>query len=376
MTVADLAISSTAPTKLTGQGAKPYLFSPFVDFMLLGGASLIVLPLVHFLPYHLRPALAVFVFQLAFFVNYPHLLGSYQVFYRDFFSQAFNPATKQSLRWRYIFAGIIVPLLLAGFFTMAMMQPTPRILGLGGNLLILLVGWHYAKQGYGILIVDSVLKRRFFSKLEKRILLYNTHACWILFWVFSNWFVNFHLRQYRGISYFAFLVPEICLWIAGGAACITTLASLIVLGRRLAIDRHSLPINGVTAYLVTLYVWLSGLFDPTMLLVVPALHAIQYHVVVGRYEINRASSKTNSAWGHYTSVVGFFGLAVLLSFLAFKWAPMDIGRTVNYSRLIFGGTAFFFIFGIFINIHHFFMDNVVWRGDNPGTAAHLFGTKK
>lgn len=33
---------------------------------------------------------------------------------------------------------------------------------------------------------------------------------------------------------------------------------------------------------------------------------------------------------------------------------------------------FLFVFWIFINVHHYFLDNVIWRAENPETRQHLF----
>jgi len=33
------------------------------------------------------------------------------------------------------------------------------------------------------------------------------------------------------------------------------------------------------------------------------------------------------------------------------------------------------VFWTFINVHHYVIDNVIWRADNPETRAHLFGPK-
>ena len=44
------------------------------------------------------------------------------------------------------------------------------------------VGWHYVKQGYGILIVDSVQKRLMFSGRAKILLRANGYACWMVAW--------------------------------------------------------------------------------------------------------------------------------------------------------------------------------------------------
>jgi hypothetical protein len=31
-----------------------------------------------------------------------------------------------------------------------------------------------------------------------------------------------------------------------------------------------------------------------------------------------------------------------------------------------------FLFYIFINVHHYFLDNVMWRRGNPDVQKHLF----
>jgi hypothetical protein len=31
------------------------------------------------------------------------------------------------------------------------------------------------------------------------------------------------------------------------------------------------------------------------------------------------------------------------------------------------------MFWIFINVHHYFLDNVMWRRENPDTGKYLFG---
>ena len=48
-------------------------------------------------------------------------------------------------------------------FSISIVAADARLLGYGGNLMALSVGWHYVKQGYGMLMVDAVLKRRFFD---------------------------------------------------------------------------------------------------------------------------------------------------------------------------------------------------------------------
>ena len=77
---------------------------------------------------------------------------------------------------RYIFAGLVAPALLVAFFAVGIARGDARLLGYGGNIMALFVGWHYVKQGYGMLMVDAVLKRNFFKDPEKKVFLLNSYA--------------------------------------------------------------------------------------------------------------------------------------------------------------------------------------------------------
>jgi hypothetical protein len=173
-----------------------YLVSPLVDFLLLGGASLIVLPLVAvLLPVdEFRPIVIAVTLGLANVINHPHFACSYQIFYRNFRDKLLGSGLPASLRLRYAFAGIAVPLALCGFFLAAVAAGDAVLLGRAANLMTFLVGWHYVKQGYGMLMVDAVLKRNFFSAEEKKILVFNSYACWLATWLYGNRVVR--MNQY------------------------------------------------------------------------------------------------------------------------------------------------------------------------------------
>ncbi|TIP55617.1 MAG: hypothetical protein E5X68_35700, partial [Mesorhizobium sp.] len=85
----------------------------------------------------------------------------------------------KSLQLRYIFAGVIVPVIMALFFAYGAATSNTRLLGFAANAMFFFVGWHYVKQGYGMLMVDAVLKRKFFDDRDKKVLLVNSYAVWI-----------------------------------------------------------------------------------------------------------------------------------------------------------------------------------------------------
>ena len=74
-----------------------------------------------------------------------------------------------------------------------------------------------------------------------------------------------------------------------------------------------------------------------------------------------------------TQKVGlFFATGLLLGYLGFWGVPQFLDKFVPYDKAAFGGTMFLFVFWIFVNVHHYFLDNVMWRRENPDTRKYLF----
>ncbi|TIW78252.1 MAG: hypothetical protein E5V52_16550, partial [Mesorhizobium sp.] len=138
--------------------------------------------------------------------------------------------------------------------------------------------------GYGMLMVDAVLKRKFFDDRDKKVLLVNSYAVWILAWLQTNTAVT--QGQYYGLQYYTFAAPSWTTDIAVLAAVGSTAATLLMLARRWR-KNGGLPYNGIVAYVASLYLWiLIARINPLWLLVVPALHSLQYLAVVWRYQTN------------------------------------------------------------------------------------------
>ena len=122
-------------------------------------------------------------------MNHPHFAHSYQLFYQGFVRKAFPPARAAGgggLAARYRFAGIMVPAVLVAFFAAALGAGSAPLLGLAANFMFFTVGWHYAKQGYGILMLDAALKGVRLGSGERRRLLWNTHLAWVTNWLLVN----------------------------------------------------------------------------------------------------------------------------------------------------------------------------------------------
>ena len=360
-----------------------WLHGPWVDFLTLGGGSLIVLgALAALYPRDdaARAVLAGVALALAFFLTYPHVAHSYQLFYRGFGEKAFSP--ESALAARYRLAGIVVPVAMVAFFALALAQDSLALLGLAGNVTLLTSGWHYAKQGFGILMLDAARKGVRFGAGERRRLLWNTHLIWVTFWVLIN--DTLVKQELWGITYYLVDVPDSVRTAMLGLVAVSALLLGCDLARKWRAER-ALPVNGIVAYAATVYAWvLVGRFDPVLLLVVPLFHAIQYLSVVWRYRLNVEAARLHErptpdaerggTWirSARAGLARFVVVGGILGAAGFWGAPAALDALADYDRALFGATLFFFIGWTFVGIHHPVMDNVIWRRENRDSRRYLF----
>jgi hypothetical protein len=379
-----IAQSFVAAPKPARNQRTGYLFGPVFDFLTLGGGSLIVCGLIVLLLPNGIPTnqQIVLVTVLMTAINQPHFAHSYQMFYRNFAAKAFGASYSRALRLRYALAGIAMPAALIAFLAAGALSGSPRVLAYGANLMFFLVCWHYVKQGYGLLIVDSVQKRIIFSDRAKAVLRLNGYACWMVAWLGLNHQLSIG-TWYLGLTYFSLPIPMPVYVAAIAIAALTTLAVVHVLAQRWRETRGALPWNGVIAYLTTLYLWVIFVrVNPLVLAVVPTFHSLQYLAVVWRYQINANSQPRMAAHpsivsrvlpaGVWSNLAIFIGMGVFLGFLGFMGVPRFIDSVLPYDKHVLGPSLFLFMFYIFINIHHYFLDNVMWRRGNPDVQQYIF----
>lgn len=377
------SISIGAPAAAHQARPQGYLFGPWADFILLGGSTFFILPVLLFIPTGYDGFLATALFLLSSVINHPHFVHSYQLFYRNFRRKLAGDGYGRNLQIRYFVAGVAVPLILAGFFLYAIANSDPMLLGYAGNLLFFFVGWHYVKQGYGMLMVDAVLKRRFFTGGDKKVLLANTYAVWLCSWLKGNAVIAG--KELWGLQYYTFAVPGWLVSLAAALAILTTLALVATLFKRWRANGGTLPWNGVMAYSVTLYTWILFVsIHPLWMMVVPALHSLQYLAIVWRFQTNIELDRVGAnddpellvlrplrpMYRLHVAMFLFGGVA--LGLVGFYALPVILKALVPYNEEVLGAALFIFVVWIFINVHHYFLDNVMWRRENPEVSKYLF----
>lgn len=364
------------------------LIHPYVDFLCLGGLSLLCLVAVTVFPEHgISIAQAsLYSVMMSHVINAPHFAHSYHLFYRDFKKKISASSDTGSLRWRYMFAGIVVPVVLVGFFAFCYFDKNTMLLGYGANAMFFFVGWHYVKQGYGILIVDSVLKRQFLSSFEKKVFLVNAYLCWICFWFWVNTNEESVFHAFWGIPYRLWTLPP---EYNDGMALLAMISTGVMVNmfclRLYRQGWQGLPWTGLVAYLASIYVWLLPYsFDPVYFYFIPMFHSLQYLPVVWRFELNRSQG----IQGHRMSyglrrflpwmsqaqahLILFIAIGCIAGYAMFWLVPQFFDRVIPYHHETFSTTLFMFTSWIFINVHHYFLDNVMWRRENKSVQQHLF----
>jgi hypothetical protein len=123
-------------------------------------------------------------------------------------------------------------------------------------------------------------------------------------------------------------------------------------------------------------VWAWSIYsgaDPLVRYVIPALHSVQYLYFVRLLEGNRARAREQAPWFEASARVrlGILAASALgLGWLLFHGAPwaLDDGLVRPRDRASdLGPTPYFAAIYAFVNIHHYLMDNVIWRRENPLT---------
>jgi hypothetical protein len=121
---------------------------------------------------------------------------------------------------------------------------------------------------------------------------------------------------------------------------------------------------------LALFVWYAVMArDPKAIFWIQIAHALQYLAFPVRVEINR----TVQSKGRVAMHMALYGTALLL--VSVVMAQIVPGRAMDAVADIFGeepGRVAPVMLLMFINIHHYFTDGVIWKISNPEVRRELF----
>lgn len=345
---------------------KSYLISRSLDALLMGGISIlfyiITISLAHQKSIQLQCITVIFF--LSFFVNFPHFILSYQLLYIDFNHLILK-------KFQFFWAAVIVPILILASFIITSCWDPQTLLGYFVNALYFFVGWHYIKQVFGIIIVTNALKKIFYTKFERVCLKANLYSLWGITWIWSN--TNGSLKIYEGIIYSGLNFPTYWMLYCYYAVSITFFMVIFIHLKKYVIDGTNPTFSSITSFF-SLYLWTIPLFyNPLFFYCLSFFHSLQYIPFVYAFRRNKINSeiiKKNKIYFIYH--YGYFILSIILGAIAFYFLPRYIDHFKLFDFERFGPTVMMFYFTIFINIHHYFIDNVIWKKNNAEMKKYIY----
>jgi hypothetical protein len=136
------------------------------------------------------------------------------------------------------------------------------------------------------------------------------------------------------------------------------------------------PLAPLAGLLISVWLWtVYTRLDPLLMYWIPALHSLQYLYFVGLLERNAALEAAGppSFKGNAGQTLGLVALgSVALGWLLLRGAPawLDAALVLPASADLaemaaVGPTPYLAAFTASVNIHHYFMDSVIWRREHP-----------
>src|ERR1044071_6396964 len=342
--------------------AKPaphlYFVNAAVDFACVGGASILTFFALA-LVYRAGAVQATWVWTaaalLTWICNHPHFAATNHRLYQSRENVAQYPLT----------AFAVPPLVAAGAVASFAMPNVvaPYFI----KLFLLWSGYHYCGQTVGITLVYARRAGFSFGRLERLAL---------SGFVFGTYFLSVArseagagLRSYYGISYPMLRLPQYVSVLAGYALWMCGLLFLLLVVNWCVSNRRALPPIVLLPAASQLLWFIVGSGDANFNAFVPFFHSLQYLLIAwsmhlkerldtgGLAPSRRFVARESLRWGAVIFAVGAFLFWMLPHALA---SSTGLGFQIAAPIVLAG-----------VQIHHFFVDGVIWKLKNPKVSSPL-----
>jgi len=396
MSTISSATETTAGISQPAQPQRHLLGSRLLDFWMLGGFSLLLWFPLYLLVNHsatlvsLGLALPAAALALAYAVNHPHFMASYKLAYtqghrfvlQNWYQLLAVPIAMLCLlaiaylNWaapisdsgvtrsvNALFAGL-------GLETRIGNHPNlgSEILSYFVHFMYFTVGWHYSKQTFGCMMVYAKFDGYPLSTLHRNLIRYGLLSTWWISWLWSQ--CSAGSFPFYGLTVHRLNLPYVWFQISYAVVALLFAAIIVLFVARYMNDRR-LPSLNFLVPMVALLTWHVPLFgNPQFFIVIALFHSLQYFPFVAKVESTRYRKNRGAHTG--LRLLGFFGAMAGVGYLAFYFVPESLDAVSQ--SLSYTGTPFFMMaIVLFINIHHYFIDNVLWRFKNKEVRDLLFG---
>jgi hypothetical protein len=343
------------------QAARPRpasIFSPVIDFLLVGGLSLIVL--VPLLLSGIDDLGFVGIAALAWaqiLINMSHFMASYRIVYRD-----------KAVILRHKWATLGVPVLLVLYILLAIEQARtgpPILVGILVAVSSGYLAWHYTGQVWGMMASYSYLDGVRFEPAERMLVRASLRVLlvWHVVWAAHIWYTQTNLTEPAWVALLFSIAPVFGL--------VALALGAIGMGKLRRRTGRLPPSRAVVAW-AAIFVWYAALYRWGLagLFLVQLAHALQYLEFPARVELNRATRRGVGKAAFHMAI--YAAVLFLVSFIVTQFVP---GPAMSSLATFVDGerpSVVPVLILTFINIHNYFTDGVIWKISNPEVRKELF----
>lgn len=353
--------------KKAGTATAPAIITPWVDFLCVGGLSIVLmLGLLVYFFFRESGGQAEVSFGnliiLQALINWPHFMASYRLLYK--------PAS--NIR-KHPFATIYVPIALVvviatavGLGESASAQASDLHIQQDIAYFMWLISafylaWHYTGQAWGMIASFSYLAGIQITDDERMTL--RTGLRVLLVW-HVVWGAQDLPQHWLGPVYPYIPGMVIVMSALAAAAFIASVMTFVAIRRRTGLK----PTPQMLAPWIAVYLWYVVLyFEPQAFMFVQLSHALQYLIFPLRVEINRAKSLASNApvIKQYLWSGRYYGLMVLAGLFVFYFPDVLVEKSSNTHSLAL-------VIASAVSIHHYFVDSRIWKLSNKEVRTSLF----
>ncbi len=327
------------------QSTSPYFVNGPVDFLFVGGASIVafVLMSLFYTDQRTPEVISLGVF-LMWVINWPHFsMSTYRLY-----------QSKSHLR-QFPFTAYVIPWIVLGGVVLSFAYPE-QIAPYFVKLFLLWSPYHFSGQTIGITMIYARRCGVTLGTWERRALNAFVYGTFLLSSIRAE--VSREGYDYYGVHYPTFGVPE---WAVTLTEYWFWAAAVIFAGLVVAwCIRHKrvMPVI-VILPAITQYIWfVQSIYMPSFQEFVPMFHSLQYILIAWSIQLKikldtkrlqpskRFVIAETSRWG----VINLAGGAALFYMLP------TIGASAGYPPLFAEGVII-----AAVQIHHFFVDGVIWK---------------
>ncbi len=352
-----------APPRSTG------LYGIRADLLTLGGLSILSLPLFWLIESY-RPLalpdgriaapLVLLLTWAAYAVNYPHYAATY--------ARAYGRRSAIHDYWR---STILTPIALVVLAMCAMVFPSPGIAWYFKAYLIV-SGYHYSGQTYGIALIFARKAGLHLSRGEKYLLMAPIYASWAYLVCRME---SLDATPMVFLETMALTPIGLPAWgpTLGLTLFLSGLFAYALLNLKLY-SRCGQMLPGVSHIAVAAQsVWfVVGANTPAFVNFVPFFHCLQYLMITTYFHFHSNQPKPDAAAldTHAPSTarrfIGYYAALVVIGYLMYELTPVVLSGA--------GLTGFAEASALtvaFINLHHFILDGEIWKLRKPDVKQAL-----